>query len=295
MALLMVSGYLAVAEGRRVSSVKPNSTTKTYHCLYTTALQSTGGVCFPGELRIYSPFNDVILPDDTVGFVMAKAYFPANAPEEKILLEASHFFAVPGNPSSDTYESSIPDCLVPFVFGLGTVPACPPTLPDGVSRAFSVVVSDYVRDGRKSSTVQCVLEGARARWKRTPSPAVNSCVHFFGLLSGVAANGGVSVSLESIVLNVGIPDPAVTQATQPKGKKRKLSAFVNNNGPSDTTALVSTASSTFAGGVVGESSPVHSPLAEEVSEGIPCVSPGVLPVEGVVDAVVRGKVMDKDT
>lgn len=295
MALLMVSGYLAVAEGRRVSSVKPNSTTKTYHCLYTTALQSTGGVCFPGELRIYSPFNDVILPDDTVGFVMAKAYFPANAPEEKILLEASHSFAVPGNPSSDTYESSIPDCLVPFVFGLGTVPACPSTLPDGVSRAFSVVVSDYVRDGRKSSTVQCVLEGARARWKRTPSPAVNSCVHFFGLLSGVAANGGVSVSLESIVLNVGIPDPAVTQATQPKGKKRKLSAFVNNNGPSDTTALVSTASSTFAGGVVGESSPVHSPLAEEVSEGIPCVCPGVLPVEGVVDAVVRGKVMDKDT
>ncbi|KAI5983644.1 hypothetical protein EDD15DRAFT_2201932 [Pisolithus albus] len=84
----------------------------------------------------------------------------------------------------------------------------------------------------------------------------------WGCCGGVAANGGVSVSLESIVLNLGIPDPAVTQATQAMGKK----------------PLVSTASSTFAGGVVVESSPVLSPLAP----------PGeVLPVDGVVDAVVQ--------
>ncbi|KAI6098993.1 hypothetical protein EDD17DRAFT_1433120, partial [Pisolithus thermaeus] len=72
--------------------------------LYTTALHSTGGVSFPGELHIYSPFNNIVLPDSTIGYVMARAYFPPNAPEEKILLEASHFFPLPGDPSSDTYE-----------------------------------------------------------------------------------------------------------------------------------------------------------------------------------------------
>ncbi|KAI6123229.1 hypothetical protein EDD16DRAFT_685752 [Pisolithus croceorrhizus] len=50
--------------------------------------------------------------------------------------------------------------------------------------AFSVAVSDYVRDSKKMSMVQCVFEGSHTRWSRTPSPAVNSCVHFFGLMNG---------------------------------------------------------------------------------------------------------------
>ncbi|KAI6117164.1 hypothetical protein EDD17DRAFT_1463143, partial [Pisolithus thermaeus] len=94
----------AMAEGHCISSMKSNSAMRTYHCLYTTALHSTGGVSFPDKPGIYSPFNDVILTNNTVGYVMAKAYFPLDAPEKKILLEASHFFPLPGDPSSDAYE-----------------------------------------------------------------------------------------------------------------------------------------------------------------------------------------------
>ncbi|KAI6121178.1 hypothetical protein F5141DRAFT_998945 [Pisolithus sp. B1] len=150
----MVSGFLAVSEGCRVSSVKPSSGKKTYHCVYTTALECDDGTSIPAELRIYSPFNDVVMPDNTFGYVVAKAYFPTAVPEEKALLEASQFFPFPGDPSSGAYEDSIPDCVTPFVMGLGSVPAPAITLPDGSSRAFSVVVADHVRDSRKSSTIQ---------------------------------------------------------------------------------------------------------------------------------------------
>ncbi|KAI6003393.1 hypothetical protein EDC04DRAFT_2583476 [Pisolithus marmoratus] len=150
----MVTGFLVVAEGCCISSVKPNSATKTYYCVYTTALHSMGGVSFPAELCIYSPFNDVVLPDNTIGYVVAKAYIPSTTLEEKILLEASHFFPLPGDPSSEAYKQSIPDCLSPFVMGLGSVPTQMETLSDRVTRLFSVIVCDYVRDGKKSSVLQ---------------------------------------------------------------------------------------------------------------------------------------------
>ncbi|KAI6167454.1 hypothetical protein EDD17DRAFT_1469230 [Pisolithus thermaeus] len=227
MSLLMVCGFVTVTEGCHVSLVKPNAMAKTFYCLYSTALHCAGDVSFPGEIRIYSPFNDIVLPNNTVGFLVAKAYFPPGVPGEKILLEASHFMAVPGDPISETYELAIPDCVPPFVLGMGTVPSHPLMLADGTSRAFSVAVSDYVRDGKKTSTVQCVFEGSCTRWSRTPSPAVNSCVHFFGLMNGVAVNGSMSIMLESIVLNIGVLEASNMASSQVTSKQHKLSAFVD--------------------------------------------------------------------
>ncbi|KAI5983428.1 hypothetical protein EDC04DRAFT_2914981 [Pisolithus marmoratus] len=97
----------------------------------------------------------MVQPDDTVGYVVVKAYIPSTAPEEKILLEASHFFPVPGDLSSEAYEQSILDCLSPFIVGLGSVPTQTETLSDGITRVFSVAVLDYVRDGKKSSVFCC--------------------------------------------------------------------------------------------------------------------------------------------
>ncbi|KIJ57953.1 hypothetical protein HYDPIDRAFT_72782, partial [Hydnomerulius pinastri MD-312] len=145
-----VFGFFGVAAGRRVTSQKPGASTKTYHCFYSTALHCTSGVSFPAELRVYSPFNDSVLPDNTVAFVIAKAHFPGGIPKENVLLEASHVIPLPGDPSSDTYENSLPDSPYPFVAGLGSVPSRTETLADGVSKGFTVVSSDFVRDSMKS-------------------------------------------------------------------------------------------------------------------------------------------------
>ncbi|KAI6169716.1 hypothetical protein EDD17DRAFT_26378 [Pisolithus thermaeus] len=261
----------AVSEGHRVSSVKPKSRTKTYHCVYTTSLECDDGTSIPAELRIYSPFNDVVMPDNTFGYVVAKAYFPAAVPEEKALLEASRFFPFPGDPSSGAYEESIPDYVTPFVMGLGSIPAPAVTLPDGSSRAFCVVVADYVRDSRKSSTIQCVFEGVySSRWNSTPSPSVSSCVHFFGLLAGMATDGTVSVSLESISLNVGRPDPVLSKSTQGTAKKRKLSAFAESDRHSVVPPAQAMSSST-AGSLRGSTAP--SVASTSLSVSAVCSSP----------------------
>ncbi|KAI6131163.1 hypothetical protein EDD16DRAFT_1539565 [Pisolithus croceorrhizus] len=60
-------------------------------------------------LHVYSPFNDMVLPDNTVAFVSTNVCVPATTPRDPILLEGIYVVAVPGDPASDSYESSIPD------------------------------------------------------------------------------------------------------------------------------------------------------------------------------------------
>ncbi|KAI6122288.1 hypothetical protein EDD17DRAFT_1720302 [Pisolithus thermaeus] len=60
-------------------------------------------------LRVCSPFNDMALPDNAVAFVSAKVCVPATIPRDAVLLEGICVVDVPGDPASDSYESSIPE------------------------------------------------------------------------------------------------------------------------------------------------------------------------------------------
>ncbi|KIJ12187.1 hypothetical protein PAXINDRAFT_14959 [Paxillus involutus ATCC 200175] len=154
MSSITMFGFFGLAAGCRVSSQKPGASTKSYHCFYTTALQCTSGVALPAELRVYSPFNDTVLEDNTVAFVVAKVHFPKN---ESVLLEVSHVIPLPGDPSSDDYDNNLPNCPYPFIIGIGSVPSRYETLSDGVSKAFNVVSSEFIRDSLRTSMV-------RLRW-----------------------------------------------------------------------------------------------------------------------------------
>ncbi|KAJ7805898.1 hypothetical protein B0H13DRAFT_1510368, partial [Mycena leptocephala] len=69
------------------------------------------------------------------------------APNLVILLDAVTFIPIPGDPNSQLYEDQLPDERTSFVFAVGHVTALPETLDDGFSsRAFSLSVSDYVRN-----------------------------------------------------------------------------------------------------------------------------------------------------
>ena len=126
---------------------------KTYHCYYSTSLHTPNGDSYPAEIRVYSPFGNAVLPDDMVVFLVAKAFLP---PNDTVLLEASELVAVPGDPSAEGYENSVPDHTVPFFIGLGTVPSAVQILNDTKSKAFAVISSDYVCDSIKQSTVLCL-------------------------------------------------------------------------------------------------------------------------------------------
>lgn len=153
MSATVVFGFLALTNGDRVKTFRAGSSTATYHCVYKTTIQCTSGVVVLAMLHVYSPFNDVALPDDTVAFVSAKVCVPMTTPRDPVLLKGICVMAVPGDPTSDNYESGIPDLPHPMIVGLGSVISPARTLADGMSKAFDVVSSDYVRDTKMVSTV----------------------------------------------------------------------------------------------------------------------------------------------
>lgn len=141
-------GFFALTGGKRLVSAKSS---KTYYCFYTTTIQCSAGIDVPAEIRVYSPYNDVPHPDDTIAFVIARAFCP---PNDTAHLDAYHLVPVPGNPTESEYQSQrVPDYPYPFASGVGPVLGTE-ILPDSTTKTFSVAVSDYVRDGTKSSTVQ---------------------------------------------------------------------------------------------------------------------------------------------
>ncbi|KAI6046666.1 hypothetical protein EDC04DRAFT_2557549 [Pisolithus marmoratus] len=153
----MVFGFFALKNGDHVKTFRTSSSTTTYHCVYEPTIQCTSSVVFPVMLCVYSPFNDVALPDNTMAFVSMKMSIPPVVPWEPILLEGISVIAVPGDPSLDNYKHSVPDFPYPMVVGLGLVTAPTRTLVDGTSKAFDVVSSDYVHDTRMTSNIWCIV------------------------------------------------------------------------------------------------------------------------------------------
>ncbi|KAI6037844.1 hypothetical protein EDC04DRAFT_2570678, partial [Pisolithus marmoratus] len=149
-------GFFMLANGDHVKTFRTGSSAVMYHCIYKTTIQCTSGAVFPAMLHVYSPFNDIALPDNTMAFVSAKMAIPAAIPQEPILLEGICVIAVPGDPSMDSYEHNVPDFPYPMVVGLGLVIAPARTLLDGTSKGFDVFSTNYVHDTRMTSNIRCV-------------------------------------------------------------------------------------------------------------------------------------------
>ncbi|KAI5998455.1 hypothetical protein EDC04DRAFT_2518303, partial [Pisolithus marmoratus] len=76
MSAIIIFGFFVLTNRDRVKTFRTGSSAATYHCIYETTIQCTSGVVFPMMLRIYSPFNDVALPDNTMAFISAKMAIP---------------------------------------------------------------------------------------------------------------------------------------------------------------------------------------------------------------------------
>ncbi|KAI6094229.1 hypothetical protein EDD17DRAFT_1469939, partial [Pisolithus thermaeus] len=139
MSTTIVFSFFALANGEHVKMFRAGLSTVTYHCVYETMIQCTSGVVFPAMLCVYSPFNDIILADNAVTFVLAKIAIPANVPGKHILLEGVYMVPVPSNVNIKDYEHHVPDFPHPMIIGLGSVTSQPKTLVDGTSKAFEVL------------------------------------------------------------------------------------------------------------------------------------------------------------
>ncbi|KAI6111733.1 hypothetical protein EDD17DRAFT_1420330, partial [Pisolithus thermaeus] len=139
-----VFGFFALANEECMKMFRPGLSAVTYHCVYKTTIQCTSSAVFPAMLCVYSPFNNVTIPDNTMASMSAKAFIPTAIPGDTVLLEGICVAVVPGDPASDTHEHFIPNLPYPMVVGWGLVTAQAQTLPDGMSKAFGVISTDYV-------------------------------------------------------------------------------------------------------------------------------------------------------
>ncbi|KAI5997770.1 hypothetical protein F5J12DRAFT_725014 [Pisolithus orientalis] len=103
-----VVGFFALSGGCHLQSTRGSNGVKAYHFLYDMAVQCTSGVVFPVQLCIHSPFNNRLLADDLVAYVIARSYIPLSIPCDPILLEASGLVVVLGDPNSKSTRLASP-------------------------------------------------------------------------------------------------------------------------------------------------------------------------------------------
>lgn len=159
MSAFIISGFFSLTSGRRIRTdvARPNGTSQgVYYVHYETIVQCSQSGPISAELRKYSPPGESVLQNDTIAYVVAKAYMPPPNMPRTFLLEAIHIAPEPGDPSSDDYEDSVPDFPFPSFFIQGTVSEEHKVDEGGIVN-FPVNVSDYVRGNNKKSTVTYVL------------------------------------------------------------------------------------------------------------------------------------------
>jgi hypothetical protein len=219
MSSFIMSGFFGLASGRRVRteiSKSNGSTQAAYYMTYVTSIECTNSDPVSAELRKYSPPGDSVLRDDTIAFVIAKAFVPPGTVAGNILLEAIHIAPVPGDPGSPKYENCVPHFQFPAGFVHGTVAGESEGDPNSVV-TFPVSVSDYVRGSTMQTTLTCVsflprlffthflrcswrMDKTSPRWKNVPTPTRNTQITLLGTCFLITPEKNLCVDLDSINL-----------------------------------------------------------------------------------------------
>ena len=151
MASLYVTGFFALSNGRHITlSVAGGDRPKTF-IMYSSTIQcEQDDVAIPADVRLYARPSHAILPDNTIVWMLAKAYLP---PTRSANLDVVFLKSVPGDPDDDDYEEQAPDFPYPVFFGVGQISSTHRVLEDK-SRVFDVATSQFVREAVRFSTIQ---------------------------------------------------------------------------------------------------------------------------------------------
>ncbi|KAJ7118237.1 hypothetical protein C8R44DRAFT_561531, partial [Mycena epipterygia] len=95
-------GFFPLTGGKHVATQLPGATYPIHHCHYTTTLKSSDDIYIAATLRVYSGAGDAPVPDNTIAFIVTKAFAPTGKPVE---LEALYMSVMPGDVNSEEYEA----------------------------------------------------------------------------------------------------------------------------------------------------------------------------------------------
>jgi hypothetical protein len=146
MSALLLFGFLGVRDGHRKATAKKNRDSQdiqSFHTIYATAIHGYhGDTAVPAELHVWTTSSDVFYPDNTIVFVIAKLFAPAN---DTFLLECLYIGNFPGNPDDPSYTDIVPEVDAgPFIVAVGQVIGAADSSRSSSLKTFTVAASDYV-------------------------------------------------------------------------------------------------------------------------------------------------------
>lgn len=249
--MFTISGLFALGDGSR-EAVQTTTGPRTY-CFYNTVLCcSDSDHIYRARLRVFGsqapfPQGTVVLADvkvqvstETVSSVSAGV----QEPPITVLFEVMRMKEFPGDSLSPDYEKYAPDMPVGMTYCSGTVLFTNEVAAfDFRSRAFTLQVSDYVRDNPKRSVIRyvceltfaapllssesrCFLSAGNARWNTMKLPTVHQVVVVCGTLAHLAVDNVLMLQVENIQImgsgDLGSTGGASEPSSTPVVKKRKI-------------------------------------------------------------------------
>lgn len=265
----LIFGFFPLLSGVRVSSARKSGEGTTTHVEYDSFLPS-GAVQTPCKLRHWISPSGSVLRDNTVAFLVGKMQAPPNEP---VLIDVHTMHPVPGDPAGDNYEDSIPDFNTPWVVVLGHATTAAATLPDGISRGFTLTASEYIRGSPLAAPYHARFSGNTSRWNNTPAPHLNTACQVYGPVIA-PSEGMFSLDISNITLNIGplaaAQSTAASQGLAASGspaKKRRFQITVPSAAvtSSSTAAPANPVASTSANPAVPPATPEVSavPVADD--------------------------------
>lgn len=146
---VLTCGYWCLGEGQRL---RPNERKNIFFNYYNSALGLQEG-SIPCEIRVYSPYQDIMLPLHTIVFLFGRIAFPR---QSSPLIDAIEVVPAPGDANSVDYQDTQIAYPFPLFFLTGTVTRVIDQLEAG-ERGFVLTTTEYVRDGSHVFQLGCAF------------------------------------------------------------------------------------------------------------------------------------------
>ncbi|KAH9992358.1 hypothetical protein BJV77DRAFT_1067844 [Russula vinacea] len=218
-----ISGFFTLTDGNRNNDLRRSR--------YDSALVCMNSPPIPAQVYTFNP-SGVFLPDNTIAYLIGKAYYPPPGDCRPVVIETVEFVPIPGDPSS-AYADNAPDFPYPAVSALGTVSSVPVPQQDG-KVDFMITAQDYVCGGMKTSTIICRLDKTLPRWKNVPAPARLTQVAIVALCCENTPEDRLCVMVKSLNLPMGAPTLPLLSTphdNEPTLKRPKFSAHAQPRRP----------------------------------------------------------------
>ncbi|KAH7097080.1 hypothetical protein BKA62DRAFT_675324 [Auriculariales sp. MPI-PUGE-AT-0066] len=170
---------------------------------------SEDSVPIPVRVRKWVPPSYKLLPAEAVALLFGQLCAPPNvSTSTPLFIDANKVEVVPGDPTGDHYQDSLPNYCYPTIIVTGFISGPPVTQDGGLRVHYTIVASEYIVDERKNlkfishASVSIELDKTGSRFHSLNDLHDKLPIQVHGEIVGTSG-GCVVLKTFNIVINVG--------------------------------------------------------------------------------------------